>query len=352
MVCATFSRRLSPLFLTLSSQSHATKLTTMSKNNTGGMMEEQWKLWPYFNESIKWHSDWIRWDPYSLSVKEQIRAYRDFTAHDGHYSMHRNTYFYEDSRGTVSEGPLSGPWKIDKNDPEASDPYGAIHVSRPYMRTLMCPDRSGAWLMKELPHGVNRSPAGFELFLGDGMNLRLSVGVVYDAEGKLSGISAIREDSRDFGLFWTSREELPALKKYVDRADQATVLKDFWPPTSNSLDITSFQVMLPGPIQSTTKGIDRADLNSLKSNPENIDEDDVIFEMPDGIFVVCSSQLHGSDLEPNVSTNNNTKSGDFVVAAGWKKEDGQSWTSFIEARYKNFVMDELVYTKFTSEQNK
>jgi len=335
-----------------------------SSSSSSSLMEEQWNLWPYFKESIKWHSDWTRWNSFDddLSVKEHFKAYRHFTAHDDHYTMHRNTYFYEDKRGTVDEGPLSGPWKIDKHDPKASDPYGAIHAAADIMRTITAPDRSGAWLMKELPHGDNRFPgSGFELFLGDGENIRFSIGIIYDAAGQLTTVAAIREDSRDFGLFWSPHDSQP-LRKYKHGGDDdddeqlTTLLTNFWPTTTTSANssATSFKVTVPGPVQTITEGvgIDSIDLESLKIHPKKLQEHDVVFEMPDGIVVICPSQLPEEESESkSESESSDNNGGEFVIAAGWKKkqngDDGESssWTSSVEGRYKHFVMSELVYTK-------
>jgi len=343
-------------------------------------MKEQWKLWPYFKESIKWHSDWTRWNAVAddLSVQEHFKAYRHFTAHDDHSTMHHNTYFYEDKRGTVDEGPRCGPWKIDKLDPDAADPYGVIHAAAGIMRTIMAPDRSGAWLMKELPHGDTRFPrSGFELIVGDGGHLRFSVGIMYDAAGQLTTVSAIREDSRDFGLFWSSHDSQP-LRKYTQERDNeqlTMLLTNFWPtPTSSATTnshATSFKVTVPGPIQTITteekgEGINSnsvIDLDSLKIHPKQLQEHDVVFEMPDGIIVICPSQLPAAKEKSEANLNlesseRSTTDGEFVITAGWKKKqdgddtdnnDGESssssWTSSMEVRYKHFVMSELVYTK-------
>jgi len=350
-------------------------------------MKEQWKLWPYFKESIKWHSDWTRWnanavDDNDLSVQEHFKAYRHFTAHDDHYTMHHNTYFYEDQRGTVDEGPMCGPWKIDKLDPDAADPYGTIHAAAGIMRTIMAPDRSGAWLMKELPHGDTRFPtrSGFELIVGDGGHLRFSIGVMYDDAGQLTTVSAIREDSRDYGLFWSSHDSQP-LRKYTQARDNeqlTTLLTNFWPTTNTTSattnsNATSFTVTVPGPIQQTITTEEKGggiksnsiiDVASLKIHPQQLQEHDVIFEMPDGIVVICPSQLPAaadkSESKSNSeSSERSTTDGEFVIAAGWKKkQDGDdtdnndresssssSWTSSMEVRYKHFVMSELVYTK-------
>jgi len=307
--------------------------------------------------------------------------------------MHHNTYFYEDKRGTVDEGPMCGPWKIDKLDPDAADPYGAIHAAAGIMRTIMAPDRSGAWLMKELPHGDTRFPrSGFELIVGDGGHLRFSVGIMYDAAGQLTTVSAIREDSRDYGLFWSSHDSQP-LRKYKHTQQQrddnndndndndndneplTTLLTNFWPTTTTSATTnsraTSFKVTVPGPIQTITEegeGINSnsnsIDLESLKIHPKQLQEHDVVFEMPDGIVVICPSQLPAEEKSESKSSEKSTTDGEFVIAAGWKKKqdkddndnDGElsssssSWTSSMEVRYKNFVMSELVYTKvITSE---
>lgn len=306
--------------------------TTMVTSKNEGM-KEQWKLWPYFEESIKWHSEWIRYDAESTSINERFQACCDFTAH-GDHNTQRHTYMYGDGRGTLSEGPTCGPWKQDKAE-GSYDSLGMIHPARPYMRTLLSPDRTGAWLMKELPpHG--ESPSGFELFLGDGESLRISVGIIYDATGALKQVSAIREDSReeDERIFW-SKEEEPLLK-HTNSDDKLIAMKKFWPKIDSEFkSVTSMTVTVPGPVQEIAEGLDQVDLTSLKFNSNNLQDEDVVYEMPDGIFLVCPSQIPDSS----------SSTGDFWIAAGWKKDE--SLTSTIEARYSNFIMSHIVHTKFT-----
>jgi len=333
-------------------------------------MKAQWKLWTYFKESIRWKSDWTRYHATNTSVKEHFQAYREFEAGDyeaGNYStLQTNTYFYDDGSVSVPGCRACGPWLLDKGDPQTSSPYGVVHPSRNYMRTIMFPDRSAAWIMKDLPrvpecigpNGPNTfGPvpcAGFELFLGDGGFLRLSIGLVYDDMGQLSQVSAIREDSRDFGLFWSytnndtttttdttvAGDFLPLLTKYTDPNEKENALNNFWSTTNGSDDdgiTTVSKVLVPGLeyIQQTDQGSITNRFNSL--------EDHEVFEiMPDGIVIVCPSHL------PNEENNDD---GTFQIVAGWKKDDDGSFVSSIEAMYENFTMNELVYTTFRKKKN-
>lgn len=255
-------------------------------------------------------------------MKEHFTAFRDFQAKKDHTLQH-NTYMYGDERGTVSEGPLCGPWEMNKH--EGSSEHGMIHAARPYMRTLMGPDRSAVWLMKDLPK-AGTTPAGFELFLGDGEFLRLSVGLMYDPTGKLAQVSAIREDSRGFdqeGAWTSSDESLQVLD---------AVPKDFIDALSHTTT-SSLQVSVPGPVSTTQVGSE-IDPKTFKFN--NVEAGvDKIFQLPDNIIVVCPTKLPSSSDD-----------GAFWVAAGWKKDD--SLISSIEAQYANFHMEKMVHTKFTT----
>jgi len=332
----------------LTSTKKSTKLSPSRRTTTvttkgGDALKEQWKLWPYFNESIRWHSDWIRWNASTTLINERFPATRYFEAHDGHYTLQYNTYFYDDERGMVS----LPPFKLDKLDPAQSTPYGATYPIIPVSRLLTFPDRSAAWIMKEFRGGAR---SGFELILSDGGFLRASVGIVYDETGQLTQVSSIREDSRGFnGTYWSTAQDTAILTKFTDRNGKENALKDFWPTISSdkTSTITSFKISVPGPFQNATEGRDYADLESLKFNPNILQEQDVVFELPDGFVLVCPSQLPAG--EPTNSTTN-TASGDFVFAAGWKKDDG-SWTSSMEARYTNFSMHELVYTTFKDDNS-
>lgn len=258
-------------------------------------------------------------------MAERFRAYRHFTTDGENNTSHRNTYFYEDDRGTVNEGPLCGPWKYSKIDSNTTDAYGIIHEARSYMRLLNFPDRSTVWLMKDLP-SPGTSPFGAELFLGDGDHLRVSVGIVYGADGKLATVAAIREDTRDWGRFWSSSS---LLQKHTDPIDRARVLRDFSSAIAGTTTSCS-SVKVPGLIRTSISGGDGID--GLKTNPEMVDGHDVVFEMPDGIVVTCPSKLPESKE-------------DFVIAAGWKSAHQKS---AIEARYKNSVMAEVVHTQWTA----
>jgi len=303
-------------------------------------MEAQWALWPYFDESILWHTDWTRWYSSNATVKEHFRAYRDLgpdTAKN-FSTLHTNTYFYEDERGTVANcGPLCGPWELDKEDPRTSSPYGIIHPSRDFMRTINFPDRSAVWMPKDLPTAENPSPTGLELFLGDGEFLRVSIGIVYDITGQLSQVSALREDTRDFGLFWSGTDITPTvapeLTKHSTTQEKQSALDDFW--FSGFLDYGAYEtahVSVPGLEQRTTFVPGSLWLGNGTPFDTLLPWDDItVFEVPDdGIVMVCPNQLPTTDKDW------------FEVAVAWKKADG-TWAAALEAVYENGIMSHVEY---------
>lgn len=159
---------------------------------TTALMSKQWKLWPYFRATISWHADWLRWNVMddTHTVKEHFKGIRCLEATNTTTTMQRNTYIYQDARGTVSEGP----WKFSNTRCTTTD-TGIAPAFRPTTRILLGPDRSCIWCSERLvPHQV----AGFEFFLGDGANLRSSVGLLYDEAGNMRHLALVREDVRDF----------------------------------------------------------------------------------------------------------------------------------------------------------
>jgi hypothetical protein len=140
-----------------------------------------------------WHSLWVRWHP-DGSVKQRFHAERIFApAADGSDGVQmRVVYHYGDERGTVSEGPTSGPWTI--TEAEHSRPDGLAHPSSPdSMATLMLPGGPSAWCMKQSPAGA---PCAVEMFLHHADEFRASFGVIHAPDGALQQLSLIREDTR------------------------------------------------------------------------------------------------------------------------------------------------------------
>ena len=302
-------------------------------------IKAQWALWPYFDESIVWHTDWTRWYP-NATVKEHFRAYRDLgpDVTKKFSTLHTNTYFYEDERGTVANcGAMCGPWELDKEDPRSSSPYGIIHPSRDYMRTINFQDRSLIWMPKDLPTAENPSRAGMELFLGDGEFLRVSIGIAYDAAGPLSQVSVLREDTRDFGLFWSGTDATPTaapeLTKHTTTQEKQSALDDFWfTDFPDDGAYGGLHVSVPGLEQSTTFDSSSLWLGNGMSLDTILPWDDItVFEVPDdGIVIVCPNRLPATDEDW------------FEVAVAWKKADG-TWAAAIEAVYENGTMSHVDY---------
>jgi len=198
------------------------------------------------------------------------------------------------------------------------------------MRTINFPDRSSVWVMKDLPavDAPNRQ-AGFELFLGDGESLRVSLGIVYDASGELSQVSAIREDSRDFGLFWSSTDEdsssspPPLIKHDDDRVAKQDALSsvwfDGWEQSVEEIEIAvpGIQVSQPDALRSTSI------FRSL--NDKTPWDKLTVFEVPsDGLFVVCPNRLPAQNDDEFY----------FELAVAWEKQDG-TLTSTLEVVYND-----------------
>lgn len=303
-----------------------------------GMMD-QFKYYRYFDEPFRYHSDWIRWNATDATVIGHERVIRSFVPGvDGKSAIQHNTHMYDDDRGNV----VRGPWIVNKTT-EAMTPYGLIFSGSDTSRLFFFPDGSAAWILKELPRGTSPFTA-FECSLGYGGILRVAIVLVYDEAGKLSRLTGIRGDSRDFDLFWSTSKDDDGgnntLLKHTSREEREHVLKDFWAPSNDVTNtaFTSFKVAVPGPVESITQGLKDTDLESMKMNPKALLDQDEVFELPNGIFVVCPSQLPTDD------------GGDFVFSLGWKKHDG-SWTSSNEVRYSAFTLSELVYTRYNSSQD-
>lgn len=134
--------------------------------------------------------------------------------------MQRNVYHYEDKRGTVSEGPLCGPWHITAS---CSTLDGLIHPARSNMVTWNLPGGDLCWASK---HNGVHDFAGCELFLHHDDHLRMSVGIVYGAscapgttptdrsDRLCQTLALIREDSRGPwpSQYWSASREACAIE--------------------------------------------------------------------------------------------------------------------------------------------
>ena len=151
-----------------------------------------WSNWIYSHEAHHWHSLWCRWKPSGEAI-HSCHAERIFTpADEGDGNRQRNVYHFEDERGTVSEGRMSGPWYMTS---EMSTDVGVVHPFAPAHTTLLCPGGPCVWANMAIKSDV---PLRCELFLHGAppSHLRMSASVVYTAEGELSEFVLWREDDR------------------------------------------------------------------------------------------------------------------------------------------------------------
>jgi len=148
--------------------------------------------WMYNNLSKHWFSLWCRWNPKG-DLLTRFNAERILEPDGKGGTVHRNVYHFRDERGTVSEGELCGPWLINE---ACSKEDGLIHPSRNYMRMFMGPRGAAAWITPVLPKESSGMPTVAELFLHHGIDIRMSVGLVWNKDADLQSIALIREDAR------------------------------------------------------------------------------------------------------------------------------------------------------------
>ena len=165
-----------------------------------------YKNFLYATTARRWHALWCRWAP-DGALKESFHAERSFTPTEARDAVDMGViYHYGGEKGTVSEGPRCGPWRITEAEHSAGD--GLLHPSSADMTTLMLPASGpSAWCMKR--SAVGEQPCAVELFLHHGEHLRMSAGVIHTAAGELMQLSAIREDARGPfpGAFWSGSTE-------------------------------------------------------------------------------------------------------------------------------------------------
>lgn len=148
-----------------------------------------WRRFVYLKLARRWHALWCRWSP-SGELRSVFDAERAFEPTGKGCSM-QVVYHYRDERGTVAEGPQSGPWHL--TEEACSTPHGMLHPASPEMTTLLLPGGPSAWCMRRSPAGT---PCAAELFLHHGDHLRMSAGVVHSADGTLQQLALVREDAR------------------------------------------------------------------------------------------------------------------------------------------------------------
>ena len=149
-----------------------------------------WHNWIYRTERRHWHAFWCRWSP-DLELTAQFKAERIFEPlESGDGCRMQVIYHYGDERGTVSEGPTSGPWTMTAE--ECATDAGIIHPSSKQMTTLVLPGGPGAWCFPDAKAG---QPCAVELFLHHGESLRMSAGITHAPDGSLKQLALIREDT-------------------------------------------------------------------------------------------------------------------------------------------------------------
>ena len=149
-----------------------------------------WDNWIYSKEAHHWHSLWCRWRP-SGELIHACHAERIFEPTDDG-NRQKNIYHFEDERGTISEGRMSGPWFMNQ---EMSTDVGVVHPYAPTHTTLLLPGGPCVWANMDMSI-ESGAPLRCELFLHPTAHLRMSASVVYSAEGELTEFVLWREDDR------------------------------------------------------------------------------------------------------------------------------------------------------------
>ena len=167
------------------------------------LSDKHWENFLYARTPKHWHAIWLRYSPDgALTSKFHAeRIFKPLTNGTDGTQMHV-IYHYDDERGTVSEGPQSGPWNITKEAHSAAD--GLQHPSQTVMTTLMLPGGPSAWCKKLSTFGTDYNAS--EMFLHHGEQLRMSAGVVQNADGSLKQLSLIREADPAFDGWAESTE--------------------------------------------------------------------------------------------------------------------------------------------------
>jgi hypothetical protein len=181
-----------------------------------------WSLFTAKDVPKHWHSLWCRWKPDGSPVAA-FHAQRIFKPDGEGGVVQNNIYHYEDERGTVSEGPLCGPWNITAS---CNNHNGLVHPARPGMITWNLPGGDLCWAtMQNTVHNDKEFVAACELFLHHDDHLRMSIGIVYSAPAlgnapkdatsrDCQTMALIREDARGPwpSQYWSSSREAFAIE--------------------------------------------------------------------------------------------------------------------------------------------
>ena len=179
--------------------------------------------------------------------------------------------------------------------------------------------------MPEVPAAETAQPFALELFLGDGANLRCSVGVVYDGTTRqISHVGVIREDARGFD----TNEWKPSDTSFV-RVETWNAV-DYLHGSSGTQKpvVTKYTVSVPGPSVSQSKLTKLDDIQTHLSSLSvtNAQPESTCWQLPNGIHLVCPQQLPASN-----------ESFSMTVAC-------QKMASIIQACYKHGHVEKIVHT--------
>eukprot|EP00322_Chrysochromulina_rotalis_P002676 CAMPEP_0115861306 /NCGR_PEP_ID=MMETSP0287-20121206/17584_1 /TAXON_ID=412157 /ORGANISM="Chrysochromulina rotalis, Strain UIO044" /LENGTH=291 /DNA_ID=CAMNT_0003315675 /DNA_START=52 /DNA_END=927 /DNA_ORIENTATION=+ len=247
-----------------------------------------WSNWMYRHTARHWHSVWCRFTA-TAELKLKFNAERIFTPTEaGDGTDMQVIYHYGDERGTVTEGPQCGPWRITEADHSGSD--GLLHPASADMATLCLPGGPAAWCMKKSPTG---SACAVELFLHHGERYRMSAGVIHSPDGSLMQLSTIREDSLgpvSPGDIWSASNDA----KVSDAAGLAAALQQAGAPISH-----------PGVGYAITAGLEQRELSAdwHSTRMANAGAGDVVLLCADNIAIVAPVQR--------------TEGEEFSSAAAW-----------------------------------
>ncbi|MCJ8283216.1 MAG: DUF3598 family protein [Rivularia sp. ALOHA_DT_140] len=163
-------------------------------------MELKDKNWENLTLNLgDWYGLWTRYLPEG-TIKESFQSLRSFQGNP------EKTAIRQTNRYTYAEDKIE-EYSWDFNQQENNLPDGIYHPYTDSMRTICFESGHAAWVSKKLQPD---SMFGAELFFRH-EELRHSVAIIYDKDGKLFRTTNIREDLRGFpSEFWSKQiEQVP-----------------------------------------------------------------------------------------------------------------------------------------------
>lgn len=244
------------------------------------LIARHWDNFIYKSVPRHWHSLWCRWGP-TGEILQKFKAERIFKPNENKTcAIQNNVYHYEDIRGTVCEGPLCGPWELRE---EYICDCGLVYPSFETMATVFFPGGPFAWCVRKSPFG---SFFGTELCLHHGDELRMSVGVIYNADGTPKQLSIIREDAK--GPFPSSHWSSCTDAQMKTTKELAEILAEEKAPLSSIG--TGVLLSVPGPMQESIS-MSWKETRAAKAN-----EEDIIL-ICDRIALICpKNRLEGEPI--------------------------------------------------------